>query len=249
MEDIKKKRVYNKKVKTDEGNPTVKSGNSLSNIIENEKNSYKYTKHGAIRASWIRDEAKREKAGNNDIIAIRVKEELLRLEQKKAKEDEKERLKQEKKRDVIRLREEKKAKIKSEKIDMRGKTEKALAHNKKQGSRLQQGIYMKMKKKEEERRRKENSDTDHGSEGSDEEITTTIIRKKRSKSRTPDIDYRKYYEDSIKKKTIKEEDLSRERSSYRVEDSSRERSSVPRGQSPNIDHIRRLQQNIFKGIL
>lgn len=247
MEDIKKKRVYNKKVKTDDGNPTVKSGNSLTNIIENEKNSYKYTKHGAIRASWIRDEAKREKAGNNDIIAIRVKEELLRLEQKKAKEDEKERLKQEKKRDLIRLREEKKAKIKSEKIDMRGKTEKALAHNKKQGSRLQQGIYMKMKKKEEERRRKENSD----SEGSDEEITTTIIRKKRSKSRTPDIDYRKYYEDSIKKKTIKEE-----QSSYRVEDSSRERSSVgdttrgeSRGQSPNIDHIRRLQQNIFKGIL
>ena len=137
MEEIKKKRIYNKKIKTEEASPElsipVKSSNSLTNIIENEKNSYKYTKHGAIRQSWIRDEAKRERAGNNDIIAIKVREELLRLEQKKMKEDERDRLKEEKKRETIRLREEKKQKIKSEKVDMRGKTEKALAHNKKQG--------------------------------------------------------------------------------------------------------------------
>ena len=203
----------------------LKSSNCLTNIIENEKNSYKYTKHGAIRQSWIRDEAKRERAGNNDLIALKVKEELLRLEQKKMKEDERDRLREEKKRETIRLREEKKQKIKSEKVDMRGKTEKALAHNKKQGSRLQQGIYMKMKKKEEERRRK------HEDSSSEEEIT--IIKKIRSKSRTPDIDYRKYYEDSIKRKTIKEEEPPRN----------------VRAESPNIDRIRDLQRNIFKGIL
>ena len=230
MEEIKKKRIYNKKIKTEEASSEsvvpLKSSNCLTNIIENEKNSYKYTKHGAIRQSWIRDEAKRERAGNNDLIALKVKEELLRLEQKKMKEDERDRLREEKKRETIRLREEKKQKIKSEKVDMRGKTEKALAHNKKQGSRLQQGIYMKMKKKEEERRRK------HEDSSSEEEIT--IIKKIRSKSRTPDIDYRKYYEDSIKKKTIKEE------------------LEIPRNvraESPNIDRIRDLQRNIFKGIL
>ena len=225
-----KRKPRAKKINTEEASSDVKStstsGNSLTNIIENEKNSYKYTKHGAIRQSWIRDEAKRERAGNNDLIALKVKEELLRLEQKKMKEDERDRLREEKKRETIRLREEKKQKIKSEKVDMRGKTEKALAHNKKQGSRLQQGIYMKMKKKEEERRRK------HEDSSSEEEIT--IIKKIRSKSRTPDIDYRKYYEDSIKKKTIKEE------------------LEIPRNvraESPNIDRIRDLQRNIFKGIL
>ena len=225
-----KRKPRAKKINTEEASSDVKStstsGNSLTNIIENEKNSYKYTKHGAIRQSWIRDEAKRERAGNNDLIALKVKEELLRLEQKKMKEDERDRLREEKKRETIRLREEKKQKIKSEKVDMRGKTEKALAHNKKQGSRLQQGIYMKMKKKEEETRRKHE-------DSSSEEEEITIIKKKRSKSRTPDIDYRKYYEDSIKRKTIKEEEPPRN----------------VRAESPNIDRIRDLQRNIFKGIL
>jgi len=217
MEEIKIKKPITKKVNVDKIKTIEKSSASLTNIIENEKNSYKYTKYGAIRQSWIRDEAKRERAGNDDIIAIKVKEEILRLEQKKLKEDEKERLKIEKKNQTIRLREEKKAKIKSEKVDMRGKTEKALAHNKKQGSRLQEGIYMRMRKKELERERLDS--------GSEEEIT--IIKKKRSKSRTPDIDYRKYYEDSIKKKIIKEEKY----------------------ESPNVDRIRDLQRNIFKGII
>ena len=84
-----------------------------------------------------------------------------------------------------------------------------------------------MKKKAEERRRKHE-------DSSSEEEEITIIKKTRSKSRTPDIDYRKYYEDSIKKKTIKEE------------------LEIPRNvraESPNIDRIRDLQRNIFKGIL
>lgn len=234
MEEIKKKRIYNKKIKTEETSSElslpVKSSNSLTNIIENEKNSYKYTKHGAIRQSWIRDEAKRERSGNNDLIALKVKEELLRLEQKKMKEDERDRLREEKKRETIRLREEKKQKIKSEKIDMRGKTEKALAHNKKQGSRLQESMRLKFLKKEEERRRKHD-------DSSSEEEEITIIKKKRSKSRTPDIDYRKYYEDSIKKKTIREE----EETQRKIE--------IRRGESPNIDKIRDLQRNMFKGIL
>jgi hypothetical protein len=86
MEQIK--RVRKKKVNVDDSSIGEKSSDSLTNILENETNTYKYTKYGKIRQSWIRDEARREKAGNNDIIAIRVKEELLRLEQKKAKQDE-----------------------------------------------------------------------------------------------------------------------------------------------------------------
>jgi hypothetical protein len=225
-----KRKPRAKKVKVDELNPDVKSENSLTKIIEKDINSYKYTKHGAIRQSWIRDEARKERSGNNDIIALKVKEELLRLEQKKMKEDEKERKKEEKKKEAIRLREEKILKKKMEKKpDMRGKTEKALAHNKKQGSRLQEGIYMKMRKKELERRKRDDSDSD------EEEITTTVIKKKRSKSRTPDIDYRKFYEDSIKKKVIREEE----------EDTRK----VVRSESPNIDRIRDLQRNMFKGII
>lgn len=224
-----KRKPRTKEVKVDEVSSDVKSSNSLTKIIENDINSYKYTKHGVIRQAWIRDEARRERAGNNDIIALKVKEELLRLEQKKAKEDEKERNKQEMKREKIRLREEKKAKIKSEKVDMRGKTEKALAHNKKQGSRLQESMRLKILKKELERKKKyPDSDSD------EEEITTTVIKKKRSKSRTPDIDYRKFYEDSIKKKVIREEE----------EDTRK----VVRPESPNIDRIRDIQMNIYKGL-
>ena len=219
-----KRKPRSKKVKVDELSSDVKSENSLTNIIENEKNSYKYTKYGVIRQAWIRDEARRERAGNNDIIALKVKEELLRLEQKKMKEDEKERLKQEKKNERERIRTELKAqKIREKKPSMRGKSEKCIAHQKNMGSKLQESLRQKFLKKELERRKRHDSDSE------EEEITTTVIKKKRSKSRTPDIDYRKFYEDSIKKKVIREE--------------------VVRSESPNIDRIRDLQRNIFKGII
>jgi len=229
MEDIKIKKTRTKKVKVDNENSGSNLEISLTKLVENEKNSYKYTKHGAIRQSWIRDEAKREKAGNEDIIAIRVKEELLRLENKKRNDEDKERLKQQKKQETIRLREEKKAKIKSEKVDTRGRTEKALAHNKQQGYKLQEALRKKFLEKEKQRKK----DFPESDDSEEEEIT--IIKKKRSKSRTPDIDYRKLYEESIRKKTITEEHPIEVRSS-----------SV----SPNYNnHMRTLQKSIFKGIL
>lgn len=229
-----KRKPRTKDVKVDEVSSDVKSSNSLTNIIENEKNSYKYTKHGVIRQSWIRDEARKERAGNNDIIALKVKEELLRLEQKKMKEDEKERLKQHKKNERERIRAELKAqKIMEKKPSMRGKSEKCIAHQKKMGSKLQESLRQKFLKKELERRKRESDDSE------EEEITTTVIKKKRSKSRTPDIDYRKFYEDTLKKKMIKEED---------DDGTSREPRRNVRPESPNIDRIRDIQMNIYKGL-
>lgn len=227
--DIKsyKRKPRAKKIKVDNEKEGTNLEISLTKIEENEKNSYKYTKHGAIRQSWIRDEAKRARAGNNDIIAIKVKEELIRLDNQKKKEDDKERKKQEKKNETIRLREEKKAKKKSDFVDMRGKTEKALAHNKQQGSKLQESLRKKFLDKEKQRKKDYPESDDSG----EEEIT--IIKKKRSKSRTPDIDYRKLYEESIRMKTIKEEHPEVRSSSV----------------SPNFNHMRALQKTLFKGIL
>lgn len=229
MEDVKIKKTRTKKIKVDNDNSGPNIEISLTKLIENEKNSYKYTKHGAIRQSWIRDEAKREKAGNEDIIAIRVKEELIRLDNKKKKEDEKEQLKQQKKNEAKLIRDEKKAKIKSEKVDTRGRTEKALAHNKQQGYKLQECLRKKFLEKEKQRKK------DYPESDDSEEEEITIIKKKRSKSRTPDIDYRRLYEESIRKKTIKEEPPIEVRRSSSV--------------SPNYHQMQDLQRNIFKGIL
>ena len=193
----------------------------------------KYTTKGHIRASWVRSEEKRKNLENNLIIEEKAK---LLMDQQKVKEDAiklKEQKRREDKAERDRIKAEKKVliDIEKKKNSMRGKSEKCKEFQKRNVSKLHEGILRKMRLKEEERKKKF---PDSDSESEEEEIT--IIKKKRSKSRTPDIDYRKLYEESIRKKTIREE---------RDEQIRTPRNSV----SPNIDRIRDIQRNIFKGIL
>lgn len=186
----------------------------------------KYTNKGHIRASWVRSEAKKKAV--EDTVKVeelakilmekqRIKDEAIKLREEKRKQE-----KEQRDIEKQRIKEEKKAK------SMRGKSEKCREFQQRNVSKLHEGILKKMQQKEAERRKKY-PDSD---ESDTEEIT--IIKKKKSRS-TPEIDYRKLYEESIRKNTIREE---------RDEPPTRS-SSV----SPNINRIRDIQRSIFRGVL
>lgn len=188
----------------------------------------KYTNKGHIRASWIRSEAKKKAV--EDTVKVeelakilmekqRVKDEAIKMREDKRKQD------KERRDNERRL---KKAEEKANKVDMRGKTEKCKEFHKRNNSKLKDGLRNHFLKLERERR-KNHPDSD---ESDTEEIT--IIKKKKSRS-TPEIDYRKLYEESIRKNTIREE---------RDEPPTRSSSA-----SPNINRIRDIQRTIFRGIL
>ena len=185
----------------------------------------KYTSKGLIRASWIRSEAKKKAIEDT----VKVEERAKVLMEKQRIKDEAIRMREEKRKQEKDERRLKKAEEKANKVDMRGKTDKCKEFHKRNNSKLKDGLRNHFLKLERERR-KNHPDSD---ESDTEEIT--IIKKKKSRS-TPEIDYRKLYEESIRKKTIREE---------RDEPPPSRPSSV----SPHIDRMRDLQRNIFKGLL